>query len=90
MAASPRATTIVSTKGQVILPKAIRDQHQWSAGTRLVVENTEAGVLLTRAPLFPPTTHEQAFGMLAYDGPPKSLEDMEQAILDEAQRHAGD
>lgn len=90
MAATPKITTTVSTKGQVILPKAIRDQRHWDAGTRLVVENTEAGVLLTQAPLFPKTSHEQAFGMLAYQGPPKTLEDMEQGIMDEAKRRAGD
>jgi len=90
LAAHSKTTTTVSTKGQVILPKAIRDQRHWDAGTRLVVENTEAGVLLTQVPLFPKTSHEQAFGMLAYEGPPKSLEDMEQGILDEAKRRAGD
>ena len=77
MTSRAKTTTTLSTKGQVILPKAIRDQRHWDAGTRLVVENTEAGVLLTQAPLFPKTTHEQAFGILAYKGPPKSLEDME-------------
>jgi len=90
MAARERATTVVSTKGQVILPKAIRDQRHWDAGTRLVVEDTEAGVLLTRAPLFPKTSHDQVFGMLTYKGPPKSLEEMEQGITDEAKRRARD
>ncbi len=39
-------TTTLSTKGQVILPKAIRDQLQGDAGTRLTVEHTAKGVLL--------------------------------------------
>ena len=39
-------TTTLSTKGQVILPKAIRDQLRWHAGTRLAVELTADGVLL--------------------------------------------
>ena len=89
MTARERRTTVVSTKGQVILPRAIRDQLHWDAGTRLIVEDTGAGVLLTRAPLFPRTTHEQVRGMLAYKGPPKSLEEMEQAIADEAKQRAG-
>ena len=33
-----RSVTTLSTKGQVILPKVIRDKKQWSAGTRLIVE----------------------------------------------------
>ena len=55
MSSSERATTIISTKGQVILPKAIRQQRQWDVGTRLGVEDTKDGVLLRRAPVFPET-----------------------------------
>ena len=91
MAATPqRTTTVVSTKGQVILPKAIRDHHQWRAGTRLTVEETADGVLLRAAPLFAPTRIEDVAGMLAYDGPPKSLADMDAAITAEAKRRARD
>lgn len=90
MAAREKTTTVVSTKGQVILPKAIRDRRQWEAGTPLIVEETEAGVLLTRAPLFPRTSHEQVFGMLSYKGPAKTLEEMEQAITDEVKRRVRD
>ena len=46
MSAAEKPTTVVSTKGQVILPKAIRQQRRWEAGTRLVVEDTPDGVLL--------------------------------------------
>jgi AbrB family looped-hinge helix DNA binding protein len=37
MAAVETLTTTVSTKGQVILPKAIRQRKHWEPGTRLVV-----------------------------------------------------
>ena len=46
MAAVEKLTTTVSTKGQVILPKAIRQRKHWEPGTRLVVEDTPDGVLL--------------------------------------------
>lgn len=46
MPARKSATTTVSTKGQVILPKAIREGRRWLPGTRLMVEDTEDGVLL--------------------------------------------
>ena len=81
MAAS--ATTTVSTKGQVILPKAIRERRKWPPGTRLVVEETAEGVLLKAAPLFAPTRPEDVAGMLAYSGPPKTLAEMDRAIGDE-------
>ena len=44
--------TTVSTKGQVILPKAIRQRRERGAGTRLIVEETPDGVFLKRAPVF--------------------------------------
>ncbi|MFV0643715.1 MAG: AbrB/MazE/SpoVT family DNA-binding domain-containing protein, partial [Sphingomonadaceae bacterium] len=55
MAQPDTLITTVSTKGQVILPKAIRTHRKWDAGTRLVVEETPDGVLLKRAPAFAPT-----------------------------------
>ncbi|ESQ75027.1 AbrB/MazE/SpoVT family DNA-binding domain-containing protein [Asticcacaulis sp. AC402] len=84
-------TTTVSTKGQVILPKAIRDLRQWKAGTRLTVEETQDGVLLRQAPLFATTQIDDVYACLAWNGAPKSLEDMDQGVLAEAKRrHAGD
>jgi AbrB family looped-hinge helix DNA binding protein len=86
MAAAEKATTTVSTKGQVILPKAIRDRRNWGAGTRLLVEETADGVLLKAAPLFPPTRPEDVYGMLKYPGPPKTIEEMDAGIEAEVKR----
>jgi AbrB family looped-hinge helix DNA binding protein len=91
MAASEKSTTIVSTKGQVILPKAIRAQRRWEAGTRLVVENTADGVLLKAAPHFAATRADDVYGSLPWRGRPKTLADMEAGIVAEAKRrHARD
>lgn len=89
MARPALSTTTVSTKGQVILPKAIRESRKWDAGTRLVVEETPEGVLLKLAPVFAPTRSEDVFGMLPHAGPPKSLEEMEAGVLAEARRRHG-
>lgn len=85
-------TTTISTKGQVILPKAIRDQLRWDAGTRLAVEHTADGVLLKPLTnVFAPTRPEDVFGCLSYTGEPKSLEQMDAGIAAEARRrHARD
>ena len=86
-----RLTTTVSTKGQVILPKSIRQARHWEAGTRLVVENGPEGVLLKAAPHFPETRPEQVFGRLSYEGEAKSIAEMEAGIMAEARkRHASD
>lgn len=82
--------TTLSTKGQVVLPKAIRDNRQWAEGTRLIVEDTADGVLLRRAPSFAPTRPEDVFALLETPAAPKSLDDMDAAILTEARRHACD
>jgi AbrB family looped-hinge helix DNA binding protein len=85
MAPVETLTTTVSTKGQVILPKAIRQRRHWEPGTRLVVEDTAEGVLLKAAPVFAPTRPEDVAGMLAYRGRPKTLE-MDAAITAEVKR----
>ena len=84
------ATTTVSTKGQVILPKAVRERRRWQAGTRLVVEDTDEGVLLRPAPLFARTKPQEVYGSLPHRGPPKTLEEMQAAIAGEARRRARD
>jgi AbrB family looped-hinge helix DNA binding protein len=86
MAAAETLTTTVSTKGQVILPKAIRERKNWAAGTRLIVEESPDGVLLKAPPVFVPTRPEDVAGMLAYRGPPKMLEEMDAAITAEVKR----
>jgi AbrB family looped-hinge helix DNA binding protein len=83
---SKGATTTVSTKGQVILPKAIRDKRKWGEGTQLIVEETDAGVLLKEAPVFAPTKPGAAFGMLKYKGKPKTIREMDAAIAAEVRR----
>jgi AbrB family looped-hinge helix DNA binding protein len=86
MGRDPKLTTTVSTKGQVILPKTIRSNKHWRAGTRLTVEETADGVVLKPASPFAPTKPEDVFGCAGYDGPPKTIEEMDQAIVDEARR----
>jgi len=86
MAQAENLVTTVSTKGQVILPKAIRQRREWDAGTRLIVEETPDGVLLKRAPAFAATRPNEVFGLLPSSGEPKSLEDMEAGVLAEARR----
>lgn len=85
-----RITTTVSTKGQVILPKAIRDQRRWPAGTKLIVEETPDGVLLKSMPAFAPSHIDAVFGSLQPTGPALSIDDMKAVIAVEAKRRARD
>ena len=73
-------TTKLSSKGQVILPKSVRDSHRWSAGTEFVIEETPEGIMLRPAKPFPPTVLQDVVGSAGYKGPAKTLKDMEAAI----------
>jgi AbrB family looped-hinge helix DNA binding protein len=72
--------TRLSTKGQLIIPKEIRERHGWTAGTELLVEDQGELVVLRRAEDLPPTTLEDLVGCAGYEGPARSLADMEAAI----------
>lgn len=83
-------TTLLSSKGQIIIPKALRDARHWRAGTRLQVQETSEGLLLK-----PIATNEEvplAEGLaairkhIAYQGAAVSVDDMHTAILREAAR----
>ncbi len=88
--AGGKHTTVLSTKGQFILPKAIRDQRRWAAGTRVIVEDTPDGVLLKPEPAFAPTAIDAVFGSLNHQGPARSIADMDAAVMAEAKRRARD
>lgn len=83
------ATTTLSTKGQVILPKAVRTQRKWKAGQRFEVEDTPEGVLLRPESPFPRTRYEDVRGSAGYHGPTKTIEEMDAGIVKEVlRRHA--
>ena len=73
-------TTRLSSKGQVIIPKHLRDVYQWQAGQEFLVVETEQGILLKAKRPFPPAELDEVAGSLPYDGPGKSVEEMEEAI----------
>lgn len=73
-------TTKLSSKGQVIIPKAIRNSHHWEAGLELNVIDTEDGVLLKPRTPFAESNIEDVSACLKYNGEKKTLADMEAAI----------
>ena len=73
-------TTKLSTKGQTTIPKEIRPVHGWSEGLEFTVLETANCLLLIPLPLFAEATLADLIGCASYQGPPKSLEEMEEAI----------
>jgi AbrB family looped-hinge helix DNA binding protein len=82
------ATTRLSSKGQIVIPKALREARGWEAGSKFVVEEVADGLLLKEIKPFAPTTLEQVIGCTGYRGPKRSLEDMEAAIIKGAREGA--
>lgn len=82
-------STKLSSKGQVVVPSAIRHARQWAAGTEFAVLETPEGVLLKPlavASPFAPTQLADVFGSARYAGPRKSLQDMDTAVMAEASK----
>ncbi len=65
-------TTTLSSKGQVIIPAAMRSAQHWNAGLTFEVEQHPQGVLLkpmvgpAGLPLLRPTTVEEVAGCLKH------------------------
>jgi AbrB family looped-hinge helix DNA binding protein len=73
-------TTRLSSKGQLVLPKAIRDAGEWTEGTEFTVERVPEGVLLRPVRVLPVTRLEDVIGCTGYKGRARSVADMERAI----------
>ena len=81
-------TTRLSTKGQIVLPQSIRVSRAWGPGTEFTVEETNEGVLLRPAGLFPKTSLDEVAGCLKYKGKAKTLAQMDASIKRKvARRH---
>lgn len=76
------AQTKISSRGRIVLPKAIRDKRRWKAGMHLVVEERPEGVLLKPVEKKKKKTLTIAdwVGILKYEGPARTVEEMNVAI----------
>ena len=63
--------TRISSKGQIVIPKQIRDRHRWGPGTELAVINAPGGVRIEALQRGKTLTASEVFGCLQHKG--KSL-----------------
>lgn len=80
-------TTRLSSKGQVIIPQAIREAHQWRPGVEFTIVDTDQGILLTPISPFKPSSIDDVIGCTGYKGKQKSFKDMERGIIKGAKKH---
>src|SRR5204862_7143145 len=76
-------TTKLSSKGQIVLPKAIRQSRRLPPGTEFLVENTPRGILLRPRQPFGSTEPAEVFGRVRAGGGARTVKQM-----DEGQRQA--
>ena len=78
-------TTRLCSKGQIILPKKVRDLHRWGAGTDFIVEDTGDGVLLRPIKKGRATRLGDLVGRLKSDRPALTLAEVDASIDAEIQ-----
>lgn len=61
-------TVKLSSKGQIVIPKAMRDDMHLPPGTEFVISMTGAGISLVPKTLFPKATGREVRGILAKQG----------------------
>ncbi len=69
-------TIKLSSKGQIVIPKEIRDELHWQAGTQLSLLTSVSGVLLKAMPVKTGRNLGDLIGMLKHDGAPISIEEL--------------
>lgn len=68
----------LTTKGQITLPKALRSALHLKSGDKVIFEFLEDGAYVIK----PKTLDVRDLkGLISYDGEPKSIEDMQKAIV---------
>lgn len=84
-------TTKLSSKGQVIIPKAVRNIHQWQVGLELMVIDLGDGVLLKPKAPFQETILSDVAGLLKNTVRPKTDSEIKQALSNHIRNkwHAG-
>jgi AbrB family looped-hinge helix DNA binding protein len=74
------ASAKLSTKGQIVIPKELRDARKWSAGMDIDVVDTPEGILLKAKSPPKRYTLDDVIGIAKYTGPRISEEEMKDAI----------
>ena len=73
-------TTRLSSKGQVIVPKSMREAHGWRSGQEFEIVDLGNSIVLRPVSPFLPTSIEDLIGCTGYQGQKHTLEEMEAAI----------
>ena len=70
------ATITLSSKGQVVIPKEIRDELHWAAGTQISLVSNASGVTLKAVPTKTGRKLADLIGLFKHEGPPVPIEEL--------------
>jgi len=66
--------TTISSKGQIVIPKQIRDRYQWRPGTELAVIDAAGGVRIEALQRGKTLTAGDVFACLQHKGKPLPID----------------
>jgi len=84
--------SVLSTKGQIVVPKEIRDCEKWEPGTEMAFEAHPGYVIMRKVqtmPAYKTLSLEEVSGVAKYHGPAITLEETNEGIAKAVkERHA--
>ena len=69
--------TAISTKGQIVIPKRLRDQWGLVTGSRVTISSTPAGIQITPVAARNAKAVLKGLGLSGYKGKTIAIEDMD-------------
>ena len=73
-------TTLLSSKGQIVIPRRICRSHKWRKGVEFIIEESGDSLILKPNKPFRPTSFDEIYGCLKFKGRKKSLKEMGKAM----------
>ena len=80
--------TTLSSKGQIVIPRQIRQNHGWQPGISFAITEKDNTLILQPISIKTTTKLDDVIGCAGYQGKKKSLAQMDSGILEEAKRQA--
>lgn len=79
-------STKLSSKGQVVIPKSLRNTHRWEAGMEFTVIDVGDGLLLKPKAPFAPAELAEVAGLFKDKVTARTDEEIEAALREDARR----
>lgn len=79
--------TRLSTKGQLVIPREVRERHGWLPGTELEISDEGTRLIIRAVEEVREATLDDLDGCIPYEGPARTVAEMDAAIAEGAKRN---